>query len=116
MMSLTFSQWKPMTLARVGEVPSCPGVYELGTLVRTVVFIGAAEESLSEALTQHLNAPATLHPHLGRLYFRMVPIDAPEHAQVELLDEYRHRHGGSLPTAQTSMPTPQPPRRHLKAV
>jgi hypothetical protein len=116
MMSLTFSQWKPMTLARVGEVPSCPGVYELGTLVRTVVFIGAAEESLSDALTRHLNAPAALHPHLGRLYFRTVALDAPEHVQVELLDEYRSSHGGSLPAAQMTMPVPPPPRRHLKAV
>jgi hypothetical protein len=117
MMSIAFSTWKPMVPALVAEVPPCPGVYELATLVRTVVFIGAANESLSEALTRHLNAPATLHPHVGRLYFRTVAHEDPEHVRVELLEEYRARHGGGLPAAQASQPpSPPPALRHLKAV
>jgi hypothetical protein len=115
-MSMPFTTWKPMTPAMLADVPPCPGVYELATLVRTVVFIGAANENLNGALTQHLNAPATLHPHFGRLYFRTVAHDDPEHVQVELLDEYRARHAGALPSAQKSTPTPPAPERHLKAV
>lgn len=117
MKSLTFSAWKPMVPGTVADTPACPGVYELATLVRTVVFIGAAEENLNEALTQHLNAPATLHhPQAGRLYFRTVAIDEPDHIQVELLDDFRQRHGGAVPAGQLSQPPPSPPRRHLKAV
>lgn len=116
MTSIPFSTWKPMTPAMLAEVPSCPGVYELATLVRTVVFIGAAPENLSAALTQHLNAPATLHPHVGRLYFRTVAHEDPEHVQVALLDEYRARHAGALPSAQTASPALPLPPRHLKAV
>jgi hypothetical protein len=116
-MSITFSAWKPMVPALVAEAPASPGVYELGTLVRTVVFIGSAPESLSETLNQHLNAPATLHPHLGRLYFRTAALEDPEHGQAELLDAYRARHAGSVPAAQMSEPpAPAPARRHLKAV
>lgn len=116
MKSLTFSAWKPMVPGLVAEAPTCPGVYELGTLVRTVVFIGTAEENLNEALARHLNAPATIHPQIGGLYFRTVAIDDPDHVQVELLDEYRRSHGGAAPAAQASQPPPIPPRRHLKAV
>jgi len=117
-MSIVFSPWKPMTPALVAEAPTCPGVYELATLVRTVVFIGAAGESLSEALTEHLNAPATLHPHFGRLYFRLVPMDEPEGTQNARIEEYRASHSGAFPAAQLIQPMPVPamPRRHLKAV
>lgn len=117
-MSINFSTWKPMTPALIAEAPTCPGVYELANLVRTVVFIGAAGESISEALTQHLNTPATLHPHFGRLYFRMAPLEEPEGTQTLLIEEFRANHGGALPAAQLIQPPPIPvaPRRHLKAV
>jgi hypothetical protein len=117
-MSIVFSPWKPMTPVAIAEAPTCPGLYELGTLVRTVVFIGAAGENLSEALTDHLNAPATLHPHFGRLYFRLAPLDDPEGTQHELIDAYRASHAGAFPAAQLTQPAPVPaaPRRHLKAV
>jgi hypothetical protein len=117
-MSMTFSPWKPMTPATIAEAPTCSGVYELATLVRTVVFIGAAGENLSEALTEHMKAPQALHPHFGRLYFRVAPLDEPEGVQVALVEEYRATHAGAFPAAQMTQPTPQPvmPRRHLKAV
>lgn len=117
-MSIPFSSWKPMVPAVVAEAPACPGVYQLSTLVRTIVFIGAACDDLSATLARHLNAPATLHPHLGHLYFRIAPLEDPEQVQSELLEEYRARHGGALPAAQMTQPPPPPaaPRRHLKAV
>src|SRR5262249_46145457 len=113
---ITFSPWKPMVPALIAEAPVGPAVYELGTLVRTVVFIGSAPENLSETLTQHLNAPATLHPHFGRLYFRHAVLEDPDHGQRMLLDAYRACHAGSLPAAQTTAPPPSVPQRHLKAV
>ena len=118
-MPIMFSPWKPMTAAAIADAPACPGLYELATLVRTVVFIGAAAENLSEALTAHLNAPATLqHPPAGRLYFRVAPLDDPEETQRELIEAYRAAHAGAFPAAQLTQPAPQPttPRRHLKAV
>ena len=116
-MSINFSTWKPMTPALIAEAPSCPGVYELATLVRTVVFIGAATESLSEALAAHLSVPPSLHANFGRLYFRVAPVDEPEDAQGRLVEEFRASHGGAFPAAQmTQPPPPVVPRRHLKAV
>ncbi len=118
-MSIMFSPWKPMIPAMIADAPTCPGVYELATLVRTVVFIGAAGENLSEALTEHMKVPATLHPHFGRLYFRVAPLEEPEGTQGELIEAYRASHAGAFPAAQLIRPTPLPavaPRRHLKAV
>ena len=118
-MSINFSTWKPMIPALISEAPTCPGVYELANLVRTVVFIGAAGENLSDTLTQHMNTPATLHPHFGRLYFRFAPLEQPEGAQERLLEAFRASHSGAVPAAQMTQPQPVPaemPRRHLKAV
>ena len=117
-MSIPFSPWKPMLPAVVATAPACPGVYQLATLVRTIVFIGTASESLSATLAQHLNTPATLHPHLGQLYFQIAPLEGPERVQAELLNTHRANHGGSLPAAQMTPPPPLPlaPLRHLKAV
>lgn len=118
-MSINFSPWKPMTPAVIAETPPCPGVYELGTLVRTVVYIGAADADLSQTLTQHLSVPQTLHPHLGRLYFRFAPLEEPEGTRAVLLEEFRTSHAGALPVAQVHQPTVTPmvePRRLLKAV
>lgn len=118
-MAINFTPWKPMTPAVIAETPACPAVYELGTLVRTVVFIGAADGNLSETLNQHLSVPQTLHPHLGRLYFRFAQQDEPEGTRAVLLEEFRTSHAGALPVAQLNQPAPTPmvePRRHLKAV
>jgi hypothetical protein len=117
-MSINFSQWKPMIPAVVADAPTCPGVYELGTLVRTVVFIGAADDSLSETLARHLTVPQTLHSHVGRLYFRVAPLEEPERTRAALLEQFQTSHAGSLPSAQLSQPAAPPPepRRHLKAV
>jgi hypothetical protein len=117
-MSITFSTWKPLIPVFVAEAPSCSGVYQLANLVRTVVFIGAAGESLSEMLNEHLNAPATLHAPVGRLYFRVAALDEPAGVQTALIEEFRASHNGAFPAAQLTQPTPVPvpPRRHLKAV
>ncbi|OQY69119.1 MAG: hypothetical protein B6D46_01115 [Polyangiaceae bacterium UTPRO1] len=115
-MAINFSVWKPLTPALIGEAPTCPGVYELATLVRTVVFIGAAGH-LGEALAAHLNAPPNAHLRGGQLYFRVAPLDEPEDAQAALIEEFRALHGGAFPAAQTIQPpAPVTPRRHLKAV
>ena len=118
-MSINFSTWKPMIPALISEAPTCPGVYELANLVRTVVFIGAAGDNLSDALTEHMNTPATLHPHFGRLYFRYAPLEEPDSAQATLIEAFRASHSGAFPAAQMTQPQPvlqSLPRRHLKAV
>ena len=112
---MTFSAWRPLIPAETEQAPDCSGVFELATLVRTVVFIGAAPESLGATLAQHLVLPGTLHLQMGRLYFRYQTAEEPEQTQLDLLEEYRRTHG-SLPPAQSMSPPPPRPRRHLKAV
>ncbi len=111
-----FSTWRPLIPAEIERVPECPGVYELATLVRTILFIGAAAESLNTELTQHLAVASSPLLRSGHLYFRHRATDEPIQTQNEMLADYTARHGGALPPAQSTPPSPPRPRRHLKAV
>ena len=113
-MSVKFSVWRPLAPTEVARLPEGPGVFELATLVRTILFIGAAPEGFTAALSDDIPIPP--HVHAGRLYFRFYPTDHPEKVHADLLNEYRQRHGGALPPAQSKPPSPLRPLRHLKAV
>jgi hypothetical protein len=114
---MAFSIWRPLIPAEIAKVPECPGVFELATLVRTVVFIGAAPESLASSLGRHLQTGGSPSVQAARLYFRYQASDDAEHAQRERLEEYRRTHGDRLPAAQSEAPPPRlQPRRHLKAL
>jgi hypothetical protein len=116
-MTPTFSTWKPLDPTQITVLPESPGVFEIATLVRNVLFIGAAADNLATTLASHLEMPGTLHAGVGRLYFRYAATEAAEQLQGELLAQYRERHAGGLPTAQTAVTSQSHrPQRHLKAV
>ena len=116
MMTTAFSTWKPLDPAEVTSLPESPGVFEIATLVRNVLLIGVAGESLAATLGSHLGTPSTLHARVGRLYFRYAATEDASRIHGELLASYRERHGDTLPPAQTSTPSAPRPQRHLKAV
>ncbi len=110
-----FTTWKPLDAIELSGLPETPGVFEIATLVRNVLFIGSATESLASTLASHLDSPAVPHARAGRLYFRYAATEEAERLQADLLAQYRERHAGTLPAAQTSA-APSRPARHLKAV
>ena len=115
-MTVDFSVWHPLTPAETTGAPESRGVFEIANLVRTLLFVGTAPESLAASLRQYLETPGQRQPLAGRLYFRFLPTDEPEKLQNDLLVSYRECHSGALPPAQTSPPPPPHPTRHLKAV
>ncbi len=115
-MTPAFSSWKSLDPAVVTRLPESPGVFEIANLVRTVLFIGAAPESLATTLTNQLQTPNALHARGGRLYFRYAPTEDAERAQAELLARYGDHHGGTPPPGQSTSSVEPRPQRHLKAV
>ena len=112
-----FASWRPLFPSELETIPAVPGVFELATLVRTVLLIGAAPESLTTTLGDYAGAPGLIPRSAGRVYFRWRTADEPEILQSDLLEQYRRAHGGSLPPAQGQVAPPPPrPMRHLKAV
>jgi len=115
-MTIPFSIWRPLVPAQITDAPETPGVFEIATLVRTLLHVGAASESLALTLTRYVETPGHLQAHTGGLYFRYASVHDPEPLQTTLLDAYRERHGGLLPPAQEASDPPRSALRHLKAV
>jgi hypothetical protein len=110
----TFTPWHPLLPDALATVPSRPGVFQLATLVRTVVYIGASSD-LAATLAQHVTLAGSPFA-LGRRYFRYVELEHPEQRQRELLEEFRRSHRGTLPTSQSMSPGQAIARRLLRAV
>jgi hypothetical protein len=115
-MTPVFSTWQSLDAVVVTRLPNSPGVFEVANLVRTVLFIGAAPESLAMTLTTQLGTPNVLHVRAGHLYFRYAPTNDAGQTQAELLARYGERHGGTLPPGQSAPSVAPHPQRHLKAV
>jgi hypothetical protein len=108
--------WRPLVPAEIAAAPETPGVFEIATLVRTLLHVGAAPESLALTLARYIETPGPLQSSTGGLYFRHASAEDPEALQATLLDAYRERHGGLLPPAQEASDPPRRALRHLKAV
>lgn len=95
-----FSSWYPLTAASIRTLPDEPAVYELGTLVRSVLLIGAADRGLLRAaLAGHLRPQGLQHPP-GAIYFRYMITPEPAEQATARLDHYRRTHCGRAPAWQ----------------
>ena len=90
--------WRRFTLEIIGELPEGPAVFEIANLVRTVLYIGAADD-LRANLTKYWQE---LRPSPGGYYFRFHEGKAaPEEALTTHLASYRAKHGGLLPNGNS---------------
>lgn len=86
--------WRRFSLELLDELPESPAVFEIANLVRTVQYIGSAD-NLRERLTTYWQE---LRPSPGGFYFRFhQPQKAGEEALATHLASYRAAHGGLLP-------------------
>ena len=86
--------WRRFNLEIIGELPETPAVFEIANLVRTVQYIGSAD-NLRDRLTTYWQE---LRPSPGGYYFRFhQPHKAGEEALATHLATYRAQHGGLLP-------------------
>lgn len=94
--------WSKLTLASVEAVPTMPGVYELGTLVRNTLYIGrSASRDLRSCLSAELAEPRSQIRH-RTLYFRYEVTTRDEQRHRRLLEEYARSHSGRLPPLNQS--------------
>jgi len=104
------ASWKPLTLDTVAEVPETPAVFEVGSLVRTVLYIAAAQGNLRARLNQLIQESQQLPPTSGGYYFRYRVAGQEDQALTDLISSYRSRHGGLLPVANRHHPDRKPRR------
>lgn len=112
----TTTAWRVITPALLADLPEDPGVFEVGNLVRSVLFIGAAPEGLAEAIRQTLVEPRLL----SRAHcIRFERSDTADDIVRQRLAAYRRAHAGTLPYAHRNdamtnfVETKRPPVRAL---
>ncbi|MDG2307362.1 MAG: hypothetical protein P8R42_22475 [Candidatus Binatia bacterium] len=97
----TTTKWRVITPALLAELPDRPGVFEIGNLVRTVLFIGFAPCGIAADLREALTTPRLL----SRAHcIRFEVSDEGEDRARERLAEYRRVHAGILPYAHRHDP------------
>jgi hypothetical protein len=92
------SVWQTLRPGSIDELPTAPGVFELGNLVRNVLLVGGEPgRALREVVREALSSPAVAI-HARCLRFTLT--DDPAAALQERLAEYRAGHDGKLPPEQ----------------
>jgi len=101
--------WLKLTPASIESVPTVPGVYEIGTLVRNTLYMGcSAGRDLRSCLSSEISDPRSQIRHRA-LYFRYETTVRDEQRLRRLLEEYAEQHRGSLPPLNERL-SPEPPR------
>ena len=90
------ASWRVITPSLMDELPSNPGIFEFGSLVRSVLYVGAAPAGLAPAIREALATPR-LAKRAHCLRFEIA-----ENAEIrarKLLTDYQRVHRGELPDA-----------------
>lgn len=96
------SAWQPLTKHVIDNLPDATGVFEIGSLVRSVLLIGGdPNETLRTAVQRVLEDPRLrLRGHCLRYELT----SDPRGRANQLLARYRATHGGALPPEQPRQP------------
>ncbi|HEY8517484.1 MAG TPA: hypothetical protein VIS07_18395 [Candidatus Binatia bacterium] len=92
------SAWHPLTPDAVDRLPEAMAVFEIGNLVRSVLYIGGdPNETLRSAVRRALDNPKL---RLRARCIRWELTTDPRTRAQQLLAAYRAAHGGALPPEQ----------------
>jgi hypothetical protein len=98
--------WRRLTPDIVAELPESAGVFEVGNLVRTVLYIAAAEGNLRSRLAALSLEQTRLPACAGGYYFRYEVAVHEEDALAARLAAHRAEHSGELPAGNREAPRP----------
>ena len=117
--------WQQLTPEVIAALPESPAVFEVASLVRSVLYIDRAHGKLRERLTSLWQDTAKLPVRPGGHYFRYELTPREEEELQKRLAAYRRRHGGALPPINqdaeprapgTVMPIRREGEKRLRAV
>jgi hypothetical protein len=89
--------WRRVTVDTVAALPELSAVFEVANLVRTVLYIGAAEGNLRARIDTLLHAPGRLPQAAGGYWVRWEATDAEAELLEKRLAAFRASRGGILP-------------------
>jgi hypothetical protein len=96
-MNTVMNGWRPLTPETIAKLPQAGAVFEVGNLVRSVHFIGAANGNLRARLAAFTQDQMKLVPTPGGYYVRYEKAEREDEALALRLDSYRAGHKGRVP-------------------
>jgi len=103
-MHLDSTNWRRFTPDIIAELPEAAGVFEVGNLVRTVLYIGAADGNLRSRLTALSIEQSRLPASTGGYFFRYELTGHEQETVATRLATFREHHGGQLPAGNREAP------------
>jgi hypothetical protein len=98
--------WQKLNPATIEFVPESSGVFEIGNLVRTVLFIGRANGNLKHRFEALGAIPEHVPPSVGGYWVRWVQVEDEEAELAARQTAHRDLHAGQLPIANDTPPKP----------
>lgn len=98
--------WQKLNPATIECVPESPGIFEIGNLVRTVLYIGRADGNLRRRLERLGAVPENVPASAGGYYVRWAAVGDEETALTERHALHRGGHEGHLPAGNEARPRP----------
>jgi hypothetical protein len=89
--------WRRVTVDTVAALPELSAVFEVANLVRTVLYIGAAEGNLRAGVDTLLRTPGRLPQAAGGYWVRWEATDAEAELLEKRLAAFRASRGGVVP-------------------
>jgi hypothetical protein len=103
-MHLDSTNWRRLTPDIIAELPEAAGVFEVGNLVRTILYIGGADGNLRARLAALSVEQAKRPACAGGYVFRYELTGHEQETVATRLETYREHHGGQLPAGNREAP------------
>jgi hypothetical protein len=98
--------WQKLNPATIEFVPESPGIFEIGNLVRTVLFIGRANGNLRHRFEALGAIPENVPASVGGYWVRWIQVDDEEAELAARQTAHRDQHAGQLPAGNDARPRP----------
>jgi hypothetical protein len=105
-MALDLGPWQKLNPATLETVPEDPGVFEIGNLVRTVLYVGRADGNLRKRLEGLGAVPTNVPASAGGYWVRWATAADEAIALAEREDAHRARLRGRLPAGNEGVVRP----------
>lgn len=105
-MELALGRWQKLNPSTIKAVPDEPGIFEIASLVRTVLYVGRADGSLRRRLEGLGTVPANVPASTGGYYVRWAVAADEACALAERETSHRARLGGHLPAGNEGVGRP----------
>jgi hypothetical protein len=105
-MNVAPGPWQKLNPSTIEAVPETPGIFEIGNLVRTTLYIGRADGNLRRRFEALGAIPENVPASAGGYWVRWAIVEDEEAALAEHEARHRAEHDGRMPAGNEARRRP----------